>query len=506
MKNTRSKNAILNIVFGYFAQIGIMLLSFIGRKIFLNFLSVDYLGVNGLFSNVLTVLSLAELGLDTAFVYSLYKPIAEDNKPLIHSLLTYFRKIYILLAIFIFLIGLAVVPFLRFIVKSELEITDLVVYYILFLIQTISTYFVAHKVALLSAFQQQRVQKIVALCTNLLAQILHIIVLILWKNYYIYIVVTILTTIISNFCLSSICNKLHKEVFTNNDLVEFDTKPIKNKIFSTLLYKVGTVAINNTDNILMSMLVSTIAVGLYSNYFTVLSAIQGFITIITVSLISGIGNLSVEASNEKKYSFFKVLQLLYNFLATYIGIGLYFCVNDLISMWLGNKYLFDDKIVFVIVLNFYLTNAISPVYMYREANGMFERVRYLMLIRATLNIGLSLALGKFYGVFGVLLATALSLFMTNFWYEPKVLFHTLFDTSSKVYWCAQAKYFLVTLIEFIVCYFLIGKCSVSFGMFVFKILIITVTTAFLFFLVIVKTEEFRYMKKLVTRYLRRYSI
>ena len=143
MSNSRSKNALLNIVFGYAAQMGILILSFVGRRIFLRFLSIDYLGINGLYSNILTVLSLAELGLDTAVLYSLYKPVADNDIPLINSLLKYFKKIYTVLAVGIFAVGLALIPFLKFIVKSSLNDNSLIIFYLLFLVNTVASYFVA---------------------------------------------------------------------------------------------------------------------------------------------------------------------------------------------------------------------------------------------------------------------------------------------------------------------------------------------------------------------------
>lgn len=261
MSNSRSKNALLNIVFGYAAQMGILILSFVGRRIFLRFLSIDYLGINGLYSNILTVLSLAELGLDTAVLYSLYKPVADNDIPLINSLLKYFKKIYTVLAVGIFAVGLALIPFLKFIVKSSLNDNSLIIFYLLFLVNTVASYFVAHKVAFLSACQEQRIQKLVMLSSNLILQVLHIIVLLIWKNYYVYVSATVVTTIINNLILNAICNKIHPHLREKTELVSFEKEPIRNRIYSTFVYKIGGVAINNTDNILISMLVSTAAVG-----------------------------------------------------------------------------------------------------------------------------------------------------------------------------------------------------------------------------------------------------
>ncbi len=488
---SRSKNLALNIYFGYLAQIGILILSFIGRKIFLKYLSVDYLGINGLYSNILIVLSLAELGFDTAVVYSLYKPVAENNIPLINSLLRYFRKIYSSLALIIFMLGIAIIPFLRFIIQSNLNQRDLILYYILFLINTVVSYLVAHKVALLSAYQEQRIQKLVLLTSNFILQLIHIIVLIIWGNYYIYIIATVISTVINNIILNFICNRRHAYLKDRTQQVAFDKKPINKKIFSSFVYKVGAVAINNTDNILISMLVSTAAVGLYSNYYTVISAIQGFIVIISTSLISGVGNLGANGDKKRQYEIFNIALLFYHLIAALglTGFGLLF--NDVITLWLGDMYLFDIKTVFIIALNFYLTNAVAPIWMYREANGFFEQVRYLMLVRAGINIVLSIILGILFGTFGILAATAISLLVTSFWYEPAILYKNVFGISQKYYWLKQTKCFLTTFVGFGLSMVIVSFIPSGFFTLIIKTIIIVSVISASFLISTFRSNEIR---------------
>lgn len=501
MSKSRSQNTILNIFFGYAAQLGTIVLSFIGRRIFLQYLSVDYLGINGLYSNILTVLSLAELGLDTAVVYSLYKPVADGNEALINSLLAYFKRIYFALAGIIFLIGTALVPFLHFLIKSELNRQDLIYYYLIFLVNTVASYFVAHKGVLLSAYQEQRVQKLVVLSSNLVLQILHIIVLVVWKNYYLYVLVTLLTTIISNLALGCVCDKIHPNIKKKLPPVDFDKKPIREKVYSTLIYKVGAVAVTNTDNILISVLVSTAAVGLYSNYYVVYGSIQGFIAIITTSLISSLGNLGVSGDKKRQYEIFNFALMFYHFTAALGLIGFSALLNDVVELWLGAEYLFDWPTVFIIALNFYISNAISPVWMYREANGLFEQVRYLMLARAAVNIILSVLLGMIWGTFGILLATAISLAVTNFWYEPRILFKKVFDLSVREYWRTQGRYFLMTLLAMAVCYGAIGVLprAATLPLILIKTLLIILLTTGIFFVFVHRKPEYGEIKALYAR-------
>ncbi|MBP5466252.1 MAG: oligosaccharide flippase family protein [Clostridia bacterium] len=495
MKETsRTENALLNIVFGYVAQIGIFALSFVGRRIFLKFLSADYLGINGLYSNILTILSLAELGLDTAVVYSLYKPVAEHDNVVVSSLLKFFKKVYRILALAIFAIGLLLIPFLRYLVTSDLPTTDLILFYVLFLINTVASYFVAHKVALLSASQEQRIQKIVTLSANLLLQVMHIAVLLIWRNYYAYLIVTVLSTILSNLILSIVCSRRHPEVFREAETTEFDKEPIKKRIFSTFLYKLGGVLITSTDNILISVLVSTVAVGFYSNYYTVVGAIQGFVAIITISMVAGIGNLAAKGTKEEQAKLFDMVLFFYHFVAALGLIGFSLLFNDLITIWLGAEYLFDRWTVFIIAFNFYLTNAISPVWMFREANGMFNEVKFVLIIRAIINIALSVILGYFWGVFGIFLATAVSLFLTNFWIEPRILSRIIFQRDSKIYWIKQFKYFVLTALAFGACFFVTTYIGSSLPLFLLKVIIICIVVVTLFFGFNFKTTEIKQLK------------
>lgn len=496
--NSRTRNAKLNIIYGYIAQIGILVLSFIGRRIFLSFLSADYLGINGLYTNILTILSLAELGLDTAVLYSLYKPVAEDNKILIASMLRYFRKVYYFIAACIFSVGLALIPFLPYLVKSDLSLQDLIIYYILFLINTVTSYLVAYKVALLSAYQEQRISKLIGLSVNLLLQLMHIIVLIIWKNYYAYIIATVVSTIISNFITNYICNKRHSDIFRIKEYTTFDKKPIIQRVFSVFLYKIGTVMINSTDNILISVLVSTTAVGYYSNYHTMVSAVNGFIAIINASLISGIGNYAAHGKKKvEQGALFDMFLLPYHFLAALGLIGFSLLFNNLMTIWLGAEYLFPWKTVFIIAVNFYITTAVSPVWMFRESNGIFDKVKFLILIRAAINIGLSILFGIWWGVFGIFLATAVSLLLTNLWYEPRILSKEIFHRSQFVYWRKQLQYIAETCIAFIASYFAIRSLGNSFLFVLVKVVIVVCITAGVFLIANFKTEEYKRLQQYI---------
>lgn len=512
MNTSRSINASKNIIVGVIAQIITLILSVVSRKIFVTFLSADYLGINGLYSNILSVLALAELGLGNVAQYFLYKPVAEKNYVEITNLVYYFKKLYRIIALVVLIIGLLLIPFLNVVVNSNLNQSELIVYYVLFLINSVVSYFSADKIALLAANQDNRLQKYVAICSTIIFQIIYIFVLMLWHNYTIYVLVTILCTLLNVITINMICYKrypyISKRYVTNS--IQIDKKKIINDIKATFLYKIGATVVNNTSNIMISVIISTTMVGIYSNYYMIVVALQGFIAIVSKALVSGIGNLGVVNNNKRMQAVFNLMLLLYNFIAAFGGISLFLLFNDFIPIWLGNDFILEKPVVFAIAFNFYLTNAISPLWIFREANGLFKKVKYLFLYTAAFNILFSIILGKILGLFGILLAPSLSRIVTQVWYEPYVLYKNLFHASSRIYWIKQLKYLLLTVASLMICNYVQIELPSEFVFIIIKALLFFLITALFFLLGVAKTDEFleiiERLKKITKRLINKFLL
>lgn len=504
MEKSRSQNAILNIAVGFIAQFVIMILAFVNRRIFVSYLSVDYLGINGLYSNILSVLALAEMGLGYVVQFYFYKPVVEKNYSLITTLTHYFKKLYMIIALAVLMVGLSIIPLLGNIVNSNLDSSELIIYYDIFLVNSVLTYFSAHKIALLAAYQDNRLQKYVNMATNICFQFIHLAILIIWHSYLIYTLATVLSTILNVIAVNLICDKkypyLKNKELINRDLI--NTSDIKNNVRSTFIYKVGATIVNNTDNILISMIVSTAAVGLYSNYLMVTSTVQTLITIVTTAVISGIGNLSAEGNKDKMLKNFDMLLLFYHFISAYCAISFYFLFNDLIPLWLGNEYVMNQGIVMSIALNFYLVNAISPVYMFRESNGLFSKVKYLLLTTAIVNIILSVVLGRIIGVTGILLATVVAKIGTQVWYEPYVIFKPLFGIGPAHYWKQQVRYVMLTILCVGFCYVAAAILPHSLVFMIIKAVLFFLLVVIVFYLGTCKTEAHNSLKKLMLNVLK----
>jgi len=451
--SSRSRNVGINVVAGFASQILILLLAFIGRTIFLRYLSVDYLGVNGLYNNVLSVLSLAELGIGNVMAFSLYKPVADKDEDAIAALQHYFKKLYNYIAISIAIIGLLLIPFLKYIIESELPQQDLINYYLFFLFNSVASYFVAHKTACITAHQDLYVIKKINVITSLMSLVLQISVLVIFRNYYAYILISVFITLLNNCLIDRAANTRYP--YINKDIKTAIPKDlIKQNVKATFVYKIGTTIVNSTDNILISAMIGTAWVGYYSNYYMVVTAVQSYLGIIITSLIPSIGNLNYEENMEKPKEVFFFLILFFHWCAAFCSISFFLLFGDLISIWLGPKYVLEPIVVFAIAFNFYISNVANPVWMFRETMGLFTKVKYLLLSTAIVNLVLSIVLGKLLGIAGILLATAASRMLTHIWYEPKILFHEKLGGGLRRYWGTQFKYLALTIISFAICYWL----------------------------------------------------
>lgn len=488
---SRSRNVAKNVTVGVIAQLITLVLSVVSRRIFVTFLSAEYLGINGLYSNILSVLALAELGVGSVTQFFLYKPVSENNHSEILQLMRYFRKLYTIIAAVILTLGLCLIPFLNVVVNSELAQNELILYYVLFLLNSVISYFSADKIALLAANQDNRLQKYVAMFSAIVFQILYIIVLMLWHNYTIYVLVMILCTLSNVLVINALCYKRYP--YLKNKVApgeaSVDKKRILTDVKATFLYKIGATIVNNTTNIIISVMISTAMVGFYSNYYMIVVAIQGFIAILSKAMVSGIGNLSVSRNTKQMQSVFYLMLLVYNFIAAFGGISLYLLFNDFIPIWLGGEFLLDRSVVFAIAFSFYLTNAISPLWIFREANGLFKKVRYLFLFTAAFTILFSVVLGYYFKLFGILLAPSLARIVTQVWYEPRVVYRSLFGGTSLGYWLKQLRYLLCAAAALFACYYLQTVLPHSFVFIVIKAILFLVLTGVLFLLGSLGTEE-----------------
>lgn len=503
----RIKHSVNNIIFGVLEQVVTILLTFVTRTVFIKVLDDRLLGVNGLFSNILSLLSIAELGFGSAIIYGMYKPIAENDTKKVAALMNYYRKIYNVLALVVAVIGLALVPFLKYLVNVETEIDHLILYYLIFLSDSVCSYLLANRTAIIEANQNSYMIKRYNTFFILLKNILQMISLILLKNFIIYLLIQVFVTLVSNLYGAIIAKKKYPYAFENVEIDQKEKRSLIENVKSMMVYKIGGVLLNHTDNILLSVIAGTVSVGYYSNYNMIIYSITRFINILFNAIKASVGNLNASSEMEKKIRTFYQIDFFSSWLYGFVTVGIFVLINDFITIWIGEKYVFHQGVVFAIVSGFYLLGIMSPIGTYRETTGLFKQTKYVFLITAILNIILSILLGNQSGIFGILIATSISRLVTNFWYEPYILFKTYFKTSSKIYFMNKGKNIFLMIVSCILLLAIFKYvkiiCNNHMLCFIIEIMLTTTVTNGLFWMVYHTREEYKYFKNLAWSFIKK---
>lgn len=446
---SRVYNSSINIIWGIARQLVLLILAFSTRTIFVRLLGAEYTGVSGLYSNILTVLSLAEFGVGNVLLYSLYKPLKQNDISQIKALLIFYKKIYTVIALVVALVGVALVPGLRLIVNSNLPQDELIIFYLLYLANSVASYFAVYKTTLIQADQSVYLKNIIQTLFMVAQYSLQIIVLLVWQNFELYLCIQVLCTLGQNIVLSQITNKKYPFLLDSSiTLAQIDKKQILSDTKSMFVYKLSSVLINNTDNILISTILGTVVVGYYTNYYVLITYVNLFINIIITGITASIGDLNAEGDRNKSFLIFLKLLFVFNLVAGFCTNCYIAIVQDFMNLWLGNQYLLDEKFILALMSNFYLVTVISPVWMYRETMGLFKQVKLVMFVAAVINIVLSILLGMHFGLSGIILSTTISRLVTIAWYEPYLLYKQ-FDQTVLKYYVQQLKYCIVNIAIFV---------------------------------------------------------
>ncbi|MCM3118460.1 oligosaccharide flippase family protein [Neobacillus sp. MER 74] len=496
----RTKNSIKNTAYGIAGQLIGTILSFISRTLFINILGASYLGINGLFTNILSMLSLAELGVGSAIIYTMYKPLAEKDQTKIKALMRFYATAYKMIGCIVALLGLILLPFLDYLIKDKPNIPNLTVIYLMFLTNSVVTYFFAYKRSIITADQKNYLNTINQVRFMFIQNIIQITLLILTKNYILYLSVQIICSFISNVSISKKVDKIYP--FLNIGKKEYLDKDNKKEIFKNIRammsHKIGGVVVNGTDNLLISTYVGVYFVGLYSNYIMIISIINSFIYQAFTAVTASIGNLNALEGKEKSYKIFNDVFFINFWLYGFCSISLWILLNPFIGMWIGNKYIMDNYIVLMIVINFFITGMRQTVIAYNSTLGLFWNDRFKPWFEAIINLIASIILLNRLGIVGVFLGTFISTITTSFWVEPYILYKHAFKKGLNIYMKKYALYTLVTIIAAILTQL---ACSVittyTFISIVGRGLICFIIPNLIFAMFFYRTSEFIYLKKIL---------
>lgn len=495
----RTLNSFKNIITGVGGQLLTFLLQFISRTVFIRTLGSEYLGISGLFTNVITILSISELGIGTAIVYSLYKPLADGNKEKIQATMNFFKKAYFFVGCAVAVLGLILTPFLPYIMKGTTDLVNVNLIFFLYLLQSVSSYwFFAYKSLLLQADQKNYISNFIQYIVLTITICTQIVLLFLFKSFLLYLITGIASNIIFNFLVAKKVDKLYPYIKEKNDKVlpREEKKAIYKNTIALSMYKVGSTVLTATDNIVISSFISVISVGLYSNYLIITNAVRTVVRLIFSSFTASIGNLYATETKEKSEFIFRCINFLNFWIYGFCAICLWILLNPFIYLWVGTDYLFDNYVVFFIVLNFLTAGLQDAVIEYRSACGLFWHGKFRPLFSALLNVVISILLVGPLGIAGVLLGTIISRFLTTWWYDPWIVHKYAFGISPVKYFLRYFRSLIIILITGA----LVQLASIPFSEntwlnFFIKLLICIVVPNFLFFALYRKSKEFKYITR-----------
>lgn len=468
----RSKRALINTIFSVLNQIILAIVNIIIRKVMISSIGVEYLGINGLFSNILSLLSLTESGFGVAIVYKLYKPIAQNNKKKIGELLNFYSRIYRIIAVIITIAGIVIMPILPYVIgDTSLPMHEIYIYYVLFLINNVAGYFIAYKTAFLTACQQNFYVMIINSIVTVIMSGLRIIALFVFNSFVLYLVVIIITTILINAITAIWANMKYPYLknIKNYTLSTREKKAIYKDCKALIFHKIGAYVLTGTDNILISMFVNVVAVGLYSNYLIVINLLNNVLTKLFDAIVPAEGNILASEGEKSAYNSFKMVMFFCFLLQTFCS-GMLLCLlQPFIAVLFGNDCLLDMFTVALIVFNFYFLGMRRPATTMKNAGGVFFQDRYFALAEAVANLIISIIGVKSIGLPGIFIGTILSGLMFPNIVGPFYLYRDVFKVRFWNYLLKIVEYYVLTAISVLPIYYFIQAVNFDISIFGFTL-------------------------------------
>lgn len=415
--------------------------------IFVRTLGEQYAGISALFTSVLTVLAFAELGIGNAITYNLYKPIAEKNYDKIHALLHFYAAAYRIVIGIIVLAGFLALPLLPFVVKNVPDISENIkIIFLLFVLDTAVSYFYVYKATFLNAAQDNYIVSAVHSVAVICKTVGIAVFLTIFKSYYAYLVFSILTTFLQNIAVSLIADKKYPFLKgkSQSRLEKKEKKQIYKNVFAMSLYKVAGTVLGSTDNIIVSNMSGTAQVGLLSNQILIVKQTYDVVVQFFSAVTSSVGNLSTENDTEYEHKILNTLRFISFWIYMFCSISIFVLSSDFIAFAFGKKYIVAYPVLFFLCFDFYVKGMINPVSAFRTSHGLFVQGKYRPLIMAILNIILSVAFMKRLGIFGVFAATVVSRLLTEFWFDPYIVYKNIFNKKPTMYFIKAVIWFFFT--------------------------------------------------------------
>ncbi|MCI8794879.1 MAG: oligosaccharide flippase family protein [Bacilli bacterium] len=499
----RKKNSIKNMLAATSSNIITIIIGLVAQAIFIKILGTEYLGLNGLFSNIITMLGIVELGIGSAIVYNLYKPIADNDYEQIKSLMQLYKKSYHIIAIIVLIIGVSIIPVLPFFIEEVTVPINTNAIYLLFLLEVVFSYLLSYKRSILYANQKNFIVNLVHICYTILMNTFQLLALYIYKNFYIYLAIKILFRIIENIVITFIANKLYPYIKDKNveKLDKEVEKDIYIKVKGLFFHKIGSFLVSSSDNLVISKMLGIITVGLYSNYYMIINSVQTIFNQLIQSMTASIGNLLVTEKKEKVFDVFLKIRFFNFWIASFSAISVLIIMESFINIWIGSKYLLPTGVLIVLCFNLYQKLMRNTYLSFKEASGTFHEDRFVPLIESFLNIFFSIILCLKFGLMGIFLGTVVSGLALWCYSYPKYVYKKLFDRSYKEYALSTLGYIMCFIALASISLFLskIYMLNNPFLEFAKNVGIAVLIPNILIIVIFYKTNNFQYYKNMILK-------
>lgn len=458
MKIERTKNASRNIIFGSFLKLYQILLPFAMRTIMMYTIGVQYLGLNSLFTSILQVLNLAELGVGSAMVFSMYKPIAEDDSTTICALMKLYRTYYRIIGAVILGVGIILVPFIPRLIAGDVpENINVYTLYVLNLMATVLTYWLfAYRNSILQAHQRTDVVSKVTIITDTMKYALQIIGLAVLHNYYYYVIAVLLTQIVNNIVTAYISKKLFPKFNPEGKLEKNEVNKINKKIKDLFTSKIGYTIVSSADTIVISSFLGLTALAKYQNYYFIMSSIISFVAIIYSSITAGVGNSMLVKSKSQNYDDFRVFTLLVAFICGICIACFLSLYQPFMRLWMGDDMLLSFGMVILFCVYFWFYEIVMMISVYKDAGGIWHEDRFRPLISGLVNLTLNVIMVQFIGLYGVLLSTIISVCLVSVPWIINNVFKLIFKMEAKSYSIKLIKYSIAITFSAVLTYLIVS--------------------------------------------------
>ena len=464
MRIASTKNTMRGIFFGVINKAIIIIMPFVLRSILIHRIGADYAGLNSLFTSILRVLNMAELGFASAAAFSLYKPVADEDSIKVSALLAFYRKIYYTAGVIVLMVGLGLMPFLDHLIKgSHPADVSLQVLYLIFLLDSAASYFLfSYKNLILSVYQRVDIVSIISTLLHLTVYIIQIIILVVFRAYYAYIVCELIYTVANNLVVARYVSKHYPQYKCKGTLEKQEKREIIKNAYGMFLFKVCSATRNSLDTVFVSAFIGLSAATIYGNYYYVFAGVISIQTIIRESMQGGIGNKIAVNSPEKNHEDMLKFMFLYAWLSGAFTACMLCLFQPFMKLWVGSKLMLDEPTMIMFCVYFYVMSIGSIRFLYHQAAGLFWKRRYWTIAEAVVNVLGNWILVQVWGMFGVVCSTIISLLTIDFLYSTTIVYDFYFKNGKiGLYFKKHGIYLLVTALGCVPTYLIVRQIMIG---------------------------------------------